>query len=123
MALLAPLAHAVDRAAIDAQYQRDRSACAGKEDLSSREACLREAGAVRQEALQGKVGDNTTPDDWRRNAMVRCQAHQNAFERSECERRMMGEGQVRGSVESGGVLREIITIIPPATPGPDSAPK
>lgn len=123
MALLAPLAHAapaIDRAAIDAQYQRDRSACTGKQDP---DACLREAGAVRQDALRGKVGDNTTPDDWRRNALVRCQAHQDAFERSECERRMMGEGQVRGSVESGGVLREITTIIPPAAPGSGSAPK
>lgn len=126
LALLVPLAHAapaVDRAAIDAQYQRDRSACAGKQDLSSREACLREAGAVRQDALRGKAGDSTAPGDWRRNALARCAAHQDALDRSQCERRMLGEGQVQGSVEGGGVLREITTTIEPAAPGAVSAPK
>lgn len=126
LALLAPLSHAapaVDRAAIDAQYQRDRSACAGKQDPESREACLREAGAVRQGALRGKVDDNPTPSDLRRNALVRCQAHQDALDRSNCERRMLGEGQAQGSVEGGGVLREITTTIPPTAPGSGSAPK
>ena len=124
--LLASLTHAapaMDRASIDAQYQRDRSACAGKQDPSSREACLREAGAVRQDALRGKIGDNTTPGDWRRNALARCQAHQDAFDRSQCERRMMGEGQAQGSVEGGGLLREITTTIEPAAPGTVTAPK
>ncbi len=123
LALLAPLAHAIDSAAIDAQYQRDLSACAGKQDPSSREACLREAGAVRQDALRGKVGDSTTPGDWRRNALARCQAHQDALDRSDCERRMLGEGQSQGSVEGGGVLREITTTIQPTAPGAVTAPK
>ena len=48
MGLLEPIDFAVvDRAAIDAQYQRERSACAGRQDPEPREACLREAGAVR----------------------------------------------------------------------------
>jgi hypothetical protein len=124
--LLSTLAHgapATDRAAIDAQYQRDRSACEGRQDPSSREACLREAGAVRQEALRGKVGGSTTPSDWLRNALVRCQAHQDALDRSLCERQMKGEGQVQGSVEGGGVLREITITIEPTAPGSSSTPK
>lgn len=123
LATLAHAAPATDRAAIDAQYQRERSACAGRQDPSSREACLREAGAVRQDALRGKVGDSTTPSDWSRNALVRCEAHQGALDRSLCERQMRGEGRVQGSVEGGGVLREITTTIEPAAPGSGTAPK
>jgi hypothetical protein len=121
LALLSPLAHAapaVDRAAIETQYRLDRSACTGKQDPSSREACLREAGAVRQEALLGKVDNtNTTPGDWRRNALARCQAHQDALDRSVCERRMRGEGETLGSVEGGGLLRQITTTVDPVPTG------
>ena len=126
LALLSPLVHAapaVDRAAIEAQYQLDRSACAAKQEPSSREACLREAGAVRQEALLGKVDTTTTPGDLRRNAMARCQAHQDALDRSVCERRMLGEGETQGSVEGGGLLRQITITVPPGTTAPGTTTK
>ena len=114
-ALLAPFvlaAPSVDRAAIEDRYRIDRGACASQQDPSSRQTCLREAGAVRQDALRGNAGDHTTPGDWRRNALARCQAHQDALDRSLCERQMKGEGQVQGSVEGGGVLREFSTGVP-----------
>lgn len=127
LALLSPLVHAapvVDRAAIETQYRLDRSACAGKQEPSSREACVREAGAVRQEALLGKVDNtSTTPGDWRRNALARCQAHQDALDRSVCERRMLGEGETLGSVEGGGLLRQITTTVPPVTTGSGTTTK
>ena len=126
LVLLSPLVHAapsVDRAAIEAKYQLDRGACAAKQEPSSREACLREAGAVRQEALLGKVDTPPTPGDLRRNAMARCQAHQDALERSVCERRMLGEGETQGSVEGGGLLRQITITVPPGTTGPGTTTK
>lgn len=96
LVLLTPLANAVaagiDRGAINAQYQADRSACMGRQDPESRHACLREAGAARQEALQGKSGDNTTPADWRRNALARCGVHKEAADRTICERLVNGDG-------------------------------
>jgi hypothetical protein len=125
-ALLAPFALAapsVDRAAIEDRYRLDRSACAAQQDPSSRQACLREAGAVRQDALRGNAGDNTTPGDWRRNALARCQAHQDPLDRSVCERRMLGEGETQGSVEGGGVLRQITTTVDPAPPDTGASPK
>jgi hypothetical protein len=126
LALLPTLVHAapaVDRAAIETRYRLDRSACAAKQDPSSREACLREAGAVRQESLLGKADDTATPGDWRRNALARCQAHQDALDRSVCERRMLGEGETLGSVEGGGLLRQITTTVPSATTGSGTTTK
>ncbi|MFP8777096.1 hypothetical protein [Hydrogenophaga sp. RWCD_12] len=121
LVLMAPLAHAfaagIDRNTINAQYQTDRSTCMGKQDTDARQSCLREAGAARQEALQGKAGDNTTSTDWRRNALARCGVHKDAADRATCERLVNGDGQARGSVDGGGVIREITTEVKP-----DAAP-
>ena len=102
-----------DQNAVDAQYQKDREACMAKQGSGeSREACLREAGAVRQAKNQGALSGETTPSELQRNALARCEVHQDQVARSACQRMAQGEGASQGSVEKGGIFRETITVIP-----------
>lgn len=95
-------------------YKQDRSACmslAGDE----RKTCLREAGAAQGEARRGNL---STGGEFEQNKLIRCEAHKNPDDKSYCERRMRGEGTVSGSVEGGGILRELTVTVPvEETPG------
>ncbi len=113
-ASLALAAPEVDQAAIDARYQSDRQACMSQAEAGGvREVCMQEAGAARQAALNGELSGGNRPAELQRNALSRCEVHTNPVDRSACERMVKGEGASVGSVESGGVLRETITVIKP----------
>jgi hypothetical protein len=92
--------------------QTERAACDGV--LQDRTACLREAGAAREEARRGGLTSASTTD-YQRNALARCQV-QPPTERAACEARVLGTGRtsVEGSVLGGGLLRETVTLLPPA---------
>ncbi|WP_256354740.1 hypothetical protein [Variovorax sp. dw_308] len=85
--------------------------CDARQDTA---ACLREAGAARQEAARGGL---TQPGATaaNQNASARCQALP-ATERADCEARMQGTGSgtttTSGSVMGGGVIRETVTTVP-----------
>lgn len=113
---IVPAWAAGDRPSVQAQYQADRQACLLLTDPMARQDCLREAGAVRQEALQGQRTPTPDAATLARNALVRCQAHQAGTERDLCERMVRGEGRVQGDVASGGVLRELTVTVPAPTP-------
>jgi hypothetical protein len=104
-------AFAADQGAANAarqNYQQERAAClklAGDE----RKTCLREAGAALQEARKGTLA---TGGEFEQNAFIRCEVHKIALDRTLCERRMRGEGTVTGSVEGGGILRELTVTVP-----------
>lgn len=68
----------------------------------------RESAAARAEARRGTlaVGD---PAQWQANALLRCQRHPAGDERAACERMVRGEGTQSGSVEEGGIFRELVT--------------
>ena len=93
-------------------YQRDRAACLDGRTNQDRDACLREAGAAFQEAKRGRLGDNDA--EFERNRLLRCD-QQPAEDRPACIRRMNGEGFTSGSVEGGGIYREL--TVPVAAPG------
>lgn len=115
-------ASASGKAAIEANYQRDRAACAAITVPTDRSNCLRDAGAARAQAL--RTGPRTTsPEELARNAVQRCQ-RQPAEQKAICERMARGEGSVSGSVEGGGVIRELVTQeqLPPPPPPPPVAP-
>lgn len=116
-----PAAAAGDQAAADAQYKTDRQACLLLTEPVARQDCLREAGAVRQEARQGRRAPLPDADTLTRNALMRCQVHQAGSERDMCERMVRGEGRVQGDVSSGGVLRELTVTVP--APVPADAPR
>ena len=75
-----------------------------------RDPSAREAQAARQEARRGRLQDET-PAQLERNRYVRCEGLP-VEDRDYCIRRMNGEGTVSGSVEAGGVLRELRVTVP-----------
>jgi hypothetical protein len=100
----------------DAQsvYQADRAACNAGQTNQDRATCLREAGAALQEARRGQLEDGQAQFD--RNKMLRCDL-QPQEDRQACVRRMNGEGFTSGSVEGGGIYRELVV---PVIPSPNN---
>ncbi len=93
-----------------ANYQRDRAACLSGNTNQDRATCLREAGAALVEARRGGL---TSTDDgtYVKNSMDRC-VPLPAADQEDCVRRMQGEGTVVGSVEEGGIYRELHRTVP-----------
>ncbi|MEK6243986.1 MAG: hypothetical protein AABM33_05740 [Pseudomonadota bacterium] len=112
--LSATAALAADRGSrSDAQtvYQRDRAACISGQTSQDRATCLREAGAALQESRRGRLDDGQ--GRFEQNRMLRCDS-QPAADRQDCVRRMNDEGFTSGSVEGGGIYRELVTpVVPP----------
>ncbi|MBK1714189.1 hypothetical protein CKO43_15555 [Rubrivivax gelatinosus] len=112
----------------DARYQRERAACLSDPGgAAACQTCLREAGAALAEARRGQLGDDSGPQQWRANALRRCQA-QPASERELCERLTLGEGRQQGSVQEGAIVRELVTVVPgapvpPPPPPPPATPR
>ncbi|MDQ0572118.1 hypothetical protein QFZ42_003952 [Variovorax paradoxus] len=109
----------------DSTYQQELSVCGRNQQ--DRAACIREAGAARQEAARGGL---TSAPDYQRNALARC-GLQPPADRADCEARVLGgsgntRGAVDGSVMGGGVIRESVTTVvmpaPAAMPAPMPAP-
>ena len=93
-----------------AQYQKDRAACMSGNTHQDRATCLREAGAALVEARRGGLAA-TDESTYVRNTMDRCVPLPPA-DQEDCVRRMQGEGMVRGSVEEGGIYRELRRTVP-----------
>lgn len=91
------------------RYQQDRAACIGGQSHQDRATCLREAGAALQAAKRERSGGGQ--DRYEQNRLIRCDRLP-AGDREDCQRRMRGEGSVSGSVESGGIYRELRTTVP-----------
>ena len=92
-----------------ARYEQDRAACMSGQSYQDRATCLREAGAALQEAKRARLGDGQ--GSYEQNRSIRCE-RLTAGDREDCLRRMRGEGTVSGSVESGGIYRELRTTVP-----------
>ncbi len=93
-----------------ARYQRDRAACMSGQSNQERATCLREAGAALAEARRNGLTD-TSDSQYVRNRMERC-VPLPPTDQEDCVRRMNGEGIVRGSVEEGGIYRELSRTVP-----------
>lgn len=75
-----------------------------------RDPAVREAQAARQEARRGRLQEES-PAQLQRNRTIRCEGLP-AEDRGYCMRRMDGEGTISGSVEGGGILRELRVVEP-----------
>lgn len=93
-------------AEVQKRFVQERAVCQGVEDAV---ACRREAGAALQEAKSGKLSDANT--SFESNKVARC-AYLKGDDKDYCVRRMNGEGTTSGSVEGGGILRELIVTVP-----------
>ena len=95
----------------ETRMQKERATCDGVQQ--DRAACLREAGAARQEASRGGL---TSPSPAREqvNSLARC-SELPAAEQPDCEARIKGGPRTttEGSVMGGGVIRETVTPLPP----------
>ena len=103
--------HGDTRAAIEARYRAERQACLDGSSGQVQSACLREASAARAEALKYGLEVVASPDAYLANALARCKVHAPA-DRADCERLVRGEGTQSGSVQAGGVIREITNVTP-----------
>ncbi|MDP9932947.1 hypothetical protein J2X90_000170 [Variovorax paradoxus] len=94
-----------------ARAQQERATCDGVQQ--DRAACLREAGAARQEAARNGL-TSVGPGRADANAMARCR-EQPAADRADCEARLQGGARTstEGSVMGGGIIRETVTPLPP----------
>lgn len=105
----------------DAQmrYQQERAACDSGRSYQDRATCLREAGAAYEEAKRGRLADGSA--QYQQNALARCSVLP-PEERGACQARMQGAGTTSGSVEGGGIYRELVTReqSPEPPPPPDA---
>jgi len=81
------------------------------DSTQGKDPAKREFWAARDEARRGVLGKDDDPAEFERNRLARCNVHQ-GFDRELCLRRMRGEGTVSGSVEGGGILRELRVTVP-----------
>lgn len=90
-------------------YQRERTICLSDQSHQDRATCLQEASAALRAARLGRLDDGTSP--YQQNRLMRCAALLQE-DREDCVRRVQGAGTVSGSVESGGIYRELRTTVP-----------
>ena len=94
-----------------ARYRSDRAACMSGETSQDRATCLREAGAALREAMRGGLAE-TDGGQYEQNRLVRCDPLPTE-DRHDCVRRMHGEGTTTGSIDGGGIYRELVTPVVP----------
>lgn len=105
----APLAaSAADTGSAAANYRQERQKCLTGQTHQDRATCLKEARNAYADARRGRLDHGETPAQLTTNALKRCSVHP-AADREACERMVRGEGSVNGSVEGGGILREMRT--------------
>lgn len=73
-----------------------------------RDPAQHEAAAVREQARHGGIQSGS---NFQNNAMARCDAFKNDGDRRSCLDRVR-DGQISGSVEGGGVIREYTEQVP-----------
>jgi hypothetical protein len=88
------------------RYQRERAACAAIRMPDDRANCLSEASTRFAGTQPARAAEQ--PDILASNALKRCEPLP-TDERLDCVARMKGQGSTRGSVDSGGIYRELVT--------------
>lgn len=92
-----------------ARYRQEMAVCDSGNSQQDLASCRLEARNALAEALHGGFTDQG--DSYQQNALKRCNAYQGE-DRNDCITRMGNEGNLEGSVGSGGILRSSITIVP-----------
>ncbi|MBV5324553.1 MAG: hypothetical protein J0626_04390, partial [Rhodospirillaceae bacterium] len=121
--LAAGAVHAADatgRGSAQSQYQQDVAACKSGATGQDQAACMREAGAARQESGRNNLKDGSN-DQLQQNMLDRCNRLP-AASRQDCVTQMTSPTNVRGSVQGGGVLRETVIQRQPEQ-GPPGRPR
>ena len=97
---------------LQARYQQDLAECKAQQATQDLAACRLEARNALAEAKRNLLSETTT-NLFEKNQLKRCRVFK-ADDREACEARVRGDGSSTGSVQSGGILREVIRPVPPA---------
>lgn len=90
------------------RYRQDMRDCREGRTAQSRPDCEREARNARAEAVRGAL---STPVDPASQAQRRCAVFKQEGDHADCLARQGANARLSGSVEGGGVLREISTPV------------
>jgi hypothetical protein len=96
------------------RYQQDLAECEAQQATQDLAACRLEARNALAEAKRNLLND-TTANLFEKNQLKRCRVFKGE-DREACEARVRGEGISTGSVQSGGVLHELVR---PVVPNPN----
>jgi hypothetical protein len=91
-------------------YQSEVHACLSGGTQQSQADCLKEARNAHADKARGVLD---TQGDLNANAMSRCNVFQSGEDKAACQARVMGMGNIEGSVAAGGLLRESETVVLP----------
>ena len=97
-----------DQADRRAVYERDRAACESGKSTQERSLCLHDVSVAYRMPHTNKPYD-LDPAAYQRNQALRCGPLKDK-DLQDCMARMRGAGTTSGSVESGGMLRELTTV-------------
>ena len=99
-------AGSAELSAARARYAQEVALCKSGRSHQDRATCLQEAGAALAEAKRGALDKETA--DLAANRIQRCNPLPED-QRKDCIARMQGQGTTSGSVEGGGIYRELVT--------------
>jgi hypothetical protein len=102
---------------LTARYQEDLAECEAQKATQDLAACRLEARNALAEAKRNLLSD-TTANLFEKNQFKRCRVFKGE-DREACEARVRGDGSSTGSVQSGGILREVTR---PVSADPATAP-
>ena len=98
---------------LTARYQQDLAECEAQQATQDLAACRLEARNALAEAKRNLLND-TTANLFEKNQFKRCRVFK-GDDREACEARVRNEGTSSGSVQSGGILREVVRPMPTPT--------
>ena len=97
---------------LTARYQQDLAECEAQQATQDLAACRLEARNALAEAKRNLLSD-TTANLFEKNQLKRCRVFK-GDDREACEARARGEGSSTGSVQSGGILHEVVRPVMPS---------
>lgn len=91
-------------------YQQERAWCMANTSGEEQTTCLKNSGAAQAEKRRGTLDNNG--GDFNANAMQRCTVL-TGEDRAACQARVAGLGSASGSVQGGGVIKQVETVVLP----------
>ena len=91
-------------------YTHERAWCIANTAGEERASCLKNSGAAQVERGRGTLDTNGRA--FETNAMQRCDVFLSE-ERGACEARVAGYGSASGSVQGGGIIKQVETVVLP----------
>jgi hypothetical protein len=93
------------------RYEQDLAECLAQQATQDVAACQLEARSALADAKRNLLND-TTANLFEKNQFKRCRVFKGE-DREACEARVRGDGSSSGSIQSGGILREVTRPVPP----------